>query len=156
MSSTITSFADPPQPVRSTNSVSKYPWWFQLAEKPLPEPLPQREWAVLPLRFQPGLAELEALLHDGVAVGPILCCPRHRWLYVPVPPECRRSPVGERLGVRGQDLSCPFDTRHRAGCDERLWLLPADPRYLTDFPALAERMYRVRRSAPTRLAAACA
>lgn len=154
--SPVIAVADAAPAVRDVASVTTYAWWVQLTEKPLPAPLTEREWAVLPLGLQPGLPALEALLHDGEPVGPVFCCPRHRKLYVPVTAESQRSLMGERLGVRrGRDLSCPFDQRHRGGCDGRLWLLPADPRHLTDLVALADRMVRVR-SARSLAAAACA
>ncbi|MFG2491050.1 hypothetical protein ACGFSD_08310 [Streptomyces caniferus] len=113
--------ADAAPVVRDVTSVTTYAWWVQPAEKPLPAPLTEREWAVLPLGLQPGLSALEALLYDGEPVGPILCCPRHRRLYAPVAAEYQHSLMGERLGVRGRDLSCPVDARHRCGCDGRLW-----------------------------------
>ncbi|GAA2313423.1 hypothetical protein Scani_79460 [Streptomyces caniferus] len=140
---------------RRAISVTSYSWWVQLTEMPLPDPLAQLDWAILPLGLQPGLPALEALLCDGEPVGPVLCCPRHRRLYAPVAAECRHSLEGERLGVRGRDLSCPVDDRHRGGCDGRLWLLPSDPRHLTDLVPLADRMMRVS-SARRLAAAACA
>lgn len=141
--------------VRDTTPATTYAWWVQLTESPLPDPLARLEWAVLPLGLQPGLPALEALLYDGEPVGPVLCCPRHRRLYVPVAAECRRSLDGERLGVRGRDLSCPFDGRHCGGCDGRLWLFPSDPRHLTDLVTLADQLFRVR-SARRPAAATCA
>lgn len=151
----VITVADAASGVRDVPPATTYAWWVQLAERPFPEPLAHLDWAVLPLGLQPGLPALESLLYDGGLVGPVLCCPRHRQLYVAVAAEYRCSLVGERMGVRGQDLSCPFDDRHRGGCDGRLWLLPADPRHLTDFVALADRMCRVRAARPL-AAAACA
>lgn len=152
--SPVIAVADAGLAVRNVTSATTYAWWVQLAENPLPEPLTEREWAVLPLGLQPGLPALEALLYDGETVGPVLCCPRHRQLYVAVAAESRHSLDGDRLGVRGRDLSCPFDARHRGGCDGRLWLFPSDPRHLTDLVAVADRMVRVRSARP--VAAACA
>ncbi|MGY5131948.1 hypothetical protein ACWGJW_05980 [Streptomyces nigrescens] len=150
--SPVITIADAARAVRDVTPATTYAWWVQLAEKPFPDPLAQLDWAILPLGLQPGLPALEALLYDGEPVGPVLCCPRHRRLYVAVAAECRHSLDGERLGVRGRDLSCPVDGRHRGGCDGRLWLLPSDPRHLTDLVAVADRMLHV--SSARRLAAA--
>lgn len=141
----------------STTGISTtYPLWHQLDERPHPDPLPDREWAVFSLRPSTGLAALEALVPAGATVGPVLLCQWHRWLLVPVEPGAKGSFLGERLGVKGRELSCPYDERfHRGGCQPfRLWLLPQDPNVLTDFWALAAQLDAMRASRPRPVAAA--
>ena len=121
----------------SSTLCTTYAWRIQFAEDPAP--VPRRRISVCRVSERRGLLALESMIRDGLPVGPVLVCPFHGLVHVP---------------VDGRD-GCPMLRRTLApGCDElgyqqgrhgRIWMWPrgADTDTLTDFPVFFDRLHRV-------------
>ncbi|SNT33353.1 hypothetical protein SAMN05216252_12139 [Actinacidiphila glaucinigra] len=60
------------------------PWQLALSEWPRPAGLPAQH-DIVATAMGVGLPAVEALRLQPATVGPILCCPLHRFLLIPVP-----------------------------------------------------------------------
>ncbi len=131
---------------RAATCLTRYPWHLQRGVD-TPEPLASERWAVCPIGERPGFETLDAVRATGAAVRPVLHCPDHRLLHVPVPPRPEGCPVAERVALQ-TDLHCRING-DRVGyhaCASRHWLLPdrESGRRLTDFDVLVDELHRLR------------
>lgn len=110
-------------------SVFTGPWQVQVTDRASPA----GPGTVLTIHQGLGLRALAALRSRRIPVGPVVLCPQHGLLHIPV----TRNPYGpvmERTGRAriSETDSCPYDAGHRAGRrHDRIWLLPGDDHWQT-------------------------
>lgn len=106
--------------------ISASAWRLRLVAGPAPDPLPQVAWSCLTIGWRQGFDALDALVAGGVPVGPVMVCPVHGLVHLPVAAAC--ADAGSVLGLgplRRGVAACPPDGYGYAACPGRIWALPA-------------------------------
>jgi hypothetical protein len=110
---------------------TRLPWHVQFAESPRPRAEAATGVDVVVTALRVGMPALEALRSEGEPVGPVLCCPAHGSMFIPV-----EAGTSHRWGAAHSQClrdSWVCGAAYGSGwlrCPRRFWLLP----YETSFP----------------------
>lgn len=132
-----------------TLQASRQPWLLSLGEQPRPAGLPG-VFDVVRTSAGIGMAAVDDLRDQGEHVGPILCCPDHRVLLIPV--EAGTAAIWQAPHSVCQPLgqwSCESEHEpHRASsrCSGRFWMYAPGAPASTATPAALHHSLSVVRS----------
>jgi hypothetical protein len=122
-----------------------------LSVAPAPSPQEVLTGLVVVLPLGVGGQALERMAADGLAVGPVMACERHRTVRIPVPACAADTPLTRHL-----DLAWTLECPEAPGCPARTWWCPPSGArqvgVLTDHCGLCDCVHRVKRLGQPRVA----